>query len=809
MPRHFRQLCLLLLTFVGSCSIPRHAVAAGSQPPLRLVGDRDYPPITYLESGVAKGVDVDIATAIARRIGRELRIDLMGWDEAQAIVLRGEADGLLAMSITDERRRLYAFTDPTRTQAFGVFVRRGALVIRDASDLSTRRVGVTRGGYPRRFLENQQVGSLVLIDNYADGFERLSSGVVDAVAADTWVAAYTAEERHLSDVRLVGAPFATLPAAIALGTNQTALVEEMNGAIREITADGSLRAIVDRWRPREMMFTSRDRLSTLLQLGLGVLTATILCVSVAWAHVVRGQVGNRKRTEAALDQCRAERKRVADRLDILAHALHTTDDCIVISDADDRLLYVNAAFLETYDYTEDQVLGRHLSMLAAGISGRSIDALTKPTRGDGWSGELWTQTRTGHVLRASWATSIVRDAGGRMIAMVGVARDETGRRDLTKQLRQSQDIDAIGRLAAGVAHDFNNLLTIIMTTCEDAALVPGVPDLARDRIDDVVEAARTAASLTRQLLSLGRREMPQPQTLNLNDVLADAHRVLAGLVEPDVQLEVRQAPGLADVVVNPVQLQQVIINLAINGRDAMPAGGRLVIETRAITIGAENIGNHPPMPPGNYVSLSVCDGGSGMDAETQARIFEPFFTTKPAGRGTGLGLSTVRDIVTQSGGFLGVLSEPGAGSTFTVYLAAAPHGEPAARPEGERRGSGEVILVVDDALAVLELTRTYLTRIGYTVMVASTAAEAIALCAGMGSPPALVITDIVLPGTSGVSLAEQLRRQLPRLKVLYVSGVEERPPSEQVVLPGDSDFLTKPFVLHELAAKVHGLLNHR
>jgi len=789
MPRRFGGLLLFIL---GLLPLPTHAQAV-AQPPLRLVGDRDYAPITYLDSGVAKGVDVDIARAVAQRLGREIRIDLMDWDQAQAAVLKGEADGLLSMSITDERRRLYAFTQPTRSHVFGVFVRRGELVIRDAGDLTTRRVGVTAGGYPRRFLETAQLGTPVLIQNYADGFDRMSAGTIDAVAADTWVAAYTAQERHASDVRMVGNPFATLPAGIALARGNADLLEAMNGAIREMAADGTLAATVERWRPQEMMFASRKRLSTIVQLGLGVLVATALCVSAGWGHVLRNQ--------------HARRRTLDDRARTLAHALHNASDCIVVSDANDRLIYVNTAFLKIYDYTGDQVIGRHISLLDAGVNGWSIDALTRRERGEKWRGDLWTQTRTGHVVRAAWATSVVRNDDGKLIAMVAVSRGLSEHQELSTELQQLHNIDAIGRMAAGLAHDFNNLLTVIMATCEETAALPGVPALARHRIDDIAATSKTAAGLTRQLLTLGRRETPESRPVNLNDLLADMHRVLAGLVEPDVELDVRPSPDLGRVAVSPVQFQQVVINLAANARDAMPHGGRLLIETQRVTIGAENIVNHPPMPPGNYVSLGVTDSGTGMDAETRARIFDPFFTTKPAGQGTGLGLSTVRDIVTQSGGFLAVVSEPGVGSTFTVYLpevaGAAPSVE--GRPQIERRGRGEVILLVDDTLAVLELTRTYLTRIGYTVMVASTAAEAIALCAGLGSAPALLITDVVLPGVNGVSLAAQLRRALPDLKVLYVVEPGDEPESG-AAQHKDTDLLAKPFVLHELAVKVHALL---
>jgi PAS domain S-box-containing protein len=809
--QHHRRNVAAFLLFVGTFLVLIPEGARSSPRQLRLVGDKDYPPITYLESGVAKGVDVDIAKAIAERLGFDLHIDLMDWRDAQDMVLRGEADGLLSMSITDERRRLYEFTQPIRTHAFGVFVPPHALVIRDVGDLATRRVAVTRGGYPRRFMESQRVANLVLIDNYDDGFNRMAAGAVDAVAADTWVAAYTAEAHRFQDVRLVGTPFATLPAAIAVKPNNASLVADIDSAIDRITADGTLQTILDRWRPHQTMFASRQRVSTMVRWSVAALIATVLSVSAAWGHALHRQIRRRRDVQAALvegeQRWRAERKQVDHRLQVFAHAMRCTGDCILITDPTDHLLYVNAAFISTFEYTEEEILGQRLSILASRIGGRSIDVLTGPSRGDGFQGELWTQSKSGRAFPAWWATSIVSDEHGQMIAMVGVARDESVRHNLTRQVQQSQKMESIVRMAAGVAHDFNNLLTVIMASCEETTLVPGLPDAARQGLDEMMRAARSAAGLTRQLMTLSRRKTPAQHFVNLNNLVTEMQPTIARLVQPDVQLSIRLAPDVPGVIANPMQLQQVIINLAANAGEAMPRGGRLLVETRHVPLAVAVELRNQPAPPGGYAVLAVSDTGLGMDAATLARIFEPCFTTK-SGTGTGLGLATVHDIVTGRGGYIEVTSEPGAGSTFTVYLPGAGQDRRSVRrvTAKEPRGTGEIVLILQDDISVLEMTRVYLNRLGYVVIAATTRAEAYALCAGLGSPPALLITDLAMPGERGSSLADQLRRRLPMLKVLYTSSDRDWPHPDGNAMAAGSDFIAKPFNLADLAAKVHALL---
>lgn len=292
--------CAGLLAAGGNLPLGLRGASASDERPLLFLGDKDYPPITYVEQGAAKGVDVDLAKALAKPMGREIRVELMDWDLAQAKVLKGEADGLLSMSLSEERKTLYDFTDPAFTNEFGLFVRRGDMTIRGASDLPGKRVGVTPGGFPRRFLETHPGVTLVLIENYEDGFERLAAGAIDSVAADLWVAAYTIQAHRIRGVTVAGEPFATRQAGIAVKKGKLALVAEINRAIKILESDGTISQIHKRWQPQQMVFLSRERLLAIVLLVVGTFLVLLVCAMVVWIVILRKQIRVRRKSEASL-----------------------------------------------------------------------------------------------------------------------------------------------------------------------------------------------------------------------------------------------------------------------------------------------------------------------------------------------------------------------------------------------------------------------------------------------------------------------------------------------------------------------------
>ena len=397
------------------------------------------------------------------------------------------------------------------------------------------------------------------------------------------------------------------------------------------------------------------------------------------------------------------------------------------------------------------------------------------------------------------------------LSLVGATVDRWLRRraEEAERRQQSQRLEAIGQLAGGVAHDFNNLLTAILGNAAFLLASTAPDDPRHADVREIERAATRAAELTRQLLAFSRKQILNPAVLDLNTVLAQIMRMLTRLVGEHIEVTVIPEPALERVRADVAQLEQVIVNLVVNARDAMPDGGKLTIETHNVTLGEDLTSPHTGVPPGEYVLMAITDTGIGMDPATQSRIFEPFFTTKGRGQGTGLGLSTVYGIVKQSGGSLSVYSEPNRGSTFKVYLPrvveeVAPS-EPSALSRQSTSGT-ETILVVEDETAVRQLASRTLRELGYTLLVAFNADEAVRASEQHAGPIHLLLSDVILPGTSGPKLAARLTAVRPDLRVLYMSGFTENAIVQHGVLESGTQFIQKPFTPASLGLKVREVL---
>jgi nitrogen-specific signal transduction histidine kinase/ActR/RegA family two-component response regulator len=391
-------------------------------------------------------------------------------------------------------------------------------------------------------------------------------------------------------------------------------------------------------------------------------------------------------------------------------------------------------------------------------------------------------------------------------------RLEEKRQQLEEQYYQTQKMEALGRLTAGVAHDFNNLLTTIngFAGLIQAELRPDDP--LKELVDTILRSSQRAASLVRQLLAFTRKQIIQPQVLDLNMVVAEMDKMLQRVISEDIDLKTILTPDLWPVKVDPTQIEQVIINLAVNARDAMPGGGQLTIETANVIIDDNYVAGHLGTQPGRYVVLALSDTGCGMSYEVKARIFEPFFTTKEVGRGTGLGLATVFGIVKQSGGDIWAYSEENIGTTFKIYLPcveekismSADH--PEIRPE--MSVGRETILLVEDDGGIRELLRQMLPKLGYTLLEAGNGQEALQLVAHYPDPIHLLLTDVVMPGMSGKTLAEELFRTRRDLKTLFMSGYTDEAIAQHGVLDPGAIFIQKPFSPIALAAKIRSVLDN-
>jgi PAS domain S-box-containing protein len=475
------------------------------------------------------------------------------------------------------------------------------------------------------------------------------------------------------------------------------------------------------------------------------------------------------------------------------------------------LLSANPALMSMLGYDSPvELVGRNLANLYADTQQWFViaDSFRSSQRFHGLIADWLCKDRNSITVRLSGRT--IRDERNKTFFEL-FAEDVTDHRALEQQLRQAQKMEAIGRLAGGIAHDFNNLLMVISGYCEFLLERIGPDPAVRGPAQEIANAANRATALTRQLLAFSRKQMLTPKVLDLNAVVTENFKMLTRLIGEDIELVMVPGRDLGATKADPGQIEQVIMNLAVNARDAMPHGGKLTIETTNVSLDETYARLHPPAEPGEYVLLTISDTGMGMDPETQSRIFDPFFSTKGP-KGTGLGLSMVYGIVKQSEGYIWVSSEPGKGTSFKVYLPRVSATGEAVAPQpavanGALHQGHETILLVEDEITVLRLAREYLEQEGYTVIEASDPATAILISEAHSGPIDLLLTDVVMPGMTGRELANNLAPRRPEMKVLYMSGYTENAIGRNGTLDAGITLLQKPFTLLTLKAKVREVLD--
>jgi PAS domain S-box-containing protein len=506
-----------------------------------------------------------------------------------------------------------------------------------------------------------------------------------------------------------------------------------------------------------------------------------------------------------------------------------TESLVVATDRNGRVTLFNTGAERMLGYTAEEVVGKETPMLwhlesevteriaaqpgGAGRTPEGIDLFARLVRQDGNAPEVWTfvrkdgKRRTGSLV----VTKIFRE-DGEIVGYLGMAQDITERKAVEDQLRQAQKMEGIGHLAGGIAHDFNNLLTGINGYSEMVLrkIAPDAP--YRKEITEIRMAGERAAELTHQLLAFSRKQILQPKVVDLNTVIAGIEEMLSRLIGERIQVVIAPGEDLWKVKADPGQIEQVLINLAVNARDAMPGGGRITIGTSNVELSDSDRKDFPELIPGRHVLLSVADTGIGMDTETQARAFDPFFTTKEQGKGTGLGLSSVHGIVLQSGGHVKIDSKPGSGTGFRIYLPGTVErspesGSPSVTDFSPKTNGRETLLLAEDDPMVREVTKTFLQARGYTVLAAEDGEDALLVSRSHEGPIVLLLSDVVMPGMSGPELAERIRETRPGIKVLFVSGYPKDEVTGRKNPRQGETFLQKPFRLEDLAQKVREVMD--
>ncbi len=519
------------------------------------------------------------------------------------------------------------------------------------------------------------------------------------------------------------------------------------------------------------------------------------------------------RCAVSLHAMQQKQQAAENNLRTLSCAVEHASDAVFVTDSDGIIQYVNRAFEKLTGYSQHDVVGKPQLILKAEQPVPMLyRELWETIRGDVGHGLQVNRRKNGQIYYVDESLSPIWDAEGHVTHFVCNCRDLTERLRIEAQLVQSQKMDAVGRLAGGVAHDFNNLLTII-TSYSELALDTVMPETAtQKRLLEILSAARRATELTRQLLAFSRRQPQALRVAELNPVVEQIMKTLHRLIGEDIEVQFRAGEGLGRVRLDPVQVEQILMNLAANSRDAMPQGGRFTIETSDVYLDEAYIEKKRAIiPMGRYVVLSVSDTGAGIPSDELEHIFEPFYTTKPAGQGTGLGLATVYGIVKQNQGFIWVYSEQGLGTTFRIYLPCVKESVATIEGQEERaedaQAGTETVLLIENEEPLRRAAAEFLRLRGYTVLEARDGADALALSKKHESVIHLAVSDVVMPHMSGGELAKELEALRPETKLLFMSGYAGQMISDHKVMDGGHNFLQKPFTLKQLAGKIRTVLD--
>jgi len=514
-------------------------------------------------------------------------------------------------------------------------------------------------------------------------------------------------------------------------------------------------------------------------------------------------VTERRQTEEALKESERRFRELLARVKLAG----------VMLDTDGNITFCNDFLLRLTGWTTEEVTGRSwIDTFIPEPDRAGIKAVFKDTMEGKESAHYHENnitTRDGALRLIQWTNTVLRDPRGRVAGSASLGIDVTEQRQLEDRYRQAQKLESVGRLAGGIAHDFNNLLTVINGYSEVLLSRLDPQDPLHDGLEEIKQAGEKASALTRQLLAFSRKQVLQPKLLDLNAVIADASRMLRRMIGEDIELITRLDPALAPVCADEGQIHQVLMNLAVNARDAMPHGGRLEIVSANVEIDGGSIDPLSGIQPGMYSSIWLTDSGVGMDAETKSHLFEPFFTTKERDKGTGLGLSTVYGIVRQSGGQINFRSEPGKGTTFQLLLPKAKEVEVSLAnsktDHAPRRGT-ETVLLVEDQAEVRKIASDTLRGCGYRVLEADSGEQALVLAGQFKEPIHLILADLIMPGMTGRTLADLVKESRPEVRILYMSGYTDRGDIQQVQLDSETAYIQKPFTPHELAIKVGDFL---
>jgi PAS domain S-box-containing protein len=765
------------------------------------------------KDGRPTGLAVELVREAARRIGVSL-VWVQADSDSETSLRAGVVDLWPVMVITPARRKHLHISEPY------LEVNTALLVRAESAYVQSRGLETARIAYPKRpiwdrLLQARFPASRLLPQpDLAEMLEALCRKQVDGVFAEEDLLITTMlngpacpDEPAHPPLRLI--PVLEIRPRMGVGSTfeARAVADAIRDEISDIAIDTNLAQVLSHgtyasFRQVESlseMLAAQKRSRRLGAITAGCAALLILAVWQAWR--VRSERNRARGAERSMRETEQKLRRMADSL----------KEMVLAYDMSGRLIYANPAAAHVTGYSIDELAERGFASWAHPDDRprmlRHWDELSQGGRIQDEEYKLLTRDGRVRRLNATWGP--VLDEAGRQVGVQGSEHDITEQRELQARLEQVQRLESIGRLAGGVAHDFNNLLTVINGYGTMLANETETADPSREPILEIVRAGERAARLTQQLLAFSRRQMIAPVRLCLNDVVVETQRMLRRLIGEDIELEIHLAPDLQPVTADAGQMHQVLLNLAVNARDAMPKGGRVLIATANVEVKDGEGAAFGDAGPGRHVQITFADTGVGIGPEVLPHIFEPFFTTKQLGVGTGLGLATVYGIVKQNGGAIWVESAPQEGAAFRILLpvstAEAASGGKEEAALGARRGT-ETILIAEDNAEVRGLARRILSQLGYHVLEAADAEAALELVEGRREPIHVLLTDVVLPGRSGKELAVELRRRRPQIRCVYMSGYTADVLGQRGVIDAEIDYLQKPFTPSALAAKVQAVL---
>lgn len=514
----------------------------------------------------------------------------------------------------------------------------------------------------------------------------------------------------------------------------------------------------------------------------------------------------------------AERRRIEAERDRLITAIEETDESIYITDLDGNILYINSAVVRNTGYSRDEMVGQNPRIVKSGKQDEAFyrDLWATISGGKTWKGQMVNRRKDGTLYTVDKTISPVHDPAGAIVNYVAINHDITehlrisaDKARLKEELQQAQRVEAVGRLAGGVAHDFNNMLSVILGHGEMLLAKLHAEDPSREKIAAIVKAGRRSSDLTRQLLTFARRQIISLKNIDLNQTVTEFLKLIQKVTREDIEIKTILEEGLPTIRADRGQIEQVLMNICLNARDAMPEGGQMIIETKKASVNSQDVKQHPYMKVGKYVLLSVSDNGVGMGENIYKHVFEPFFTTKGPNKGTGLGLSVVFGIVKQHGGYIHLDSEPKRGTKFTIYFPTvdAPPDARSAVSSKPARGGTETLLVAEDEDSVRDLFQQTLESYGYKVLTARNGAEAVEVYLTHREEIALAVLDVVMPKKGGKEAYDEIAKITPGLKVLFLSGYSTNAIHDDFILSPGLSFLQKPFIPSVLARKVREILD--